>query len=211
MSSILSLIIYYPIFFFRALNRRLSKFIWQHYCIYYCQKKGVRLGEGTKFNGYSFLRFEKGSAVTIGNHFICNSGIGKSIDNTVCSKIVVCENASLTIGHDSGFSNISIFCYSKITIGDHVNIGAGTMIFDTDFHSLNASMRTDRKEDIKNAKVSPIHIGDLVFIGTGCIIGKGVSIGNKSIVAAGSVVTKDIPAGEIWGGNPARFIKKADL
>lgn len=85
------------------------------------------------------------------------------------------------------------------------------MIFDTDFHSVNASRRTNRKEDIENAKKSPIHIGDLVFIGTGCIIGKGVCIGDKSIVAAGSVVTKDIPAGEIWGGNPARFIKKAEM
>ena len=42
-----------------------------------------------------------------------------------------------------------------------------------------------------------------------CIIGK-VTIGDKSIVAAGSVVTRDIPAGEIWGGNPAKFIKKID-
>jgi acetyltransferase-like isoleucine patch superfamily enzyme len=49
-----------------------------------------------------------------------------------------------------------------------------------------------------------------VFIGARCIILKGVTIGEKSIVAAGSVVTKNIPEGEVWGGNPAKFIKKIE-
>ena len=49
---------------------------------------------------------------------------------------------------------------------------------------------------------------DDVFIGANCYIGKGVIIGDRSIVAAGSVVVKSIPADEIWGGNPAKFIKK---
>lgn len=211
MVSIISPIIYYSVYFFKALNRRLFKIIWQNYCIYYCKKKGAKLGEKTKFNGYCILKFQKGSRIAIGNHFICNSGAENCIDNSSCSKIVVQKNAKLLIGHDTGISNTSIYCYTSISIGNHVNIGAGTMIFDTDFHSLNASGRTNRNKDIENAKKAPISIGNLAFIGTGCIICKGVSIGDKSIVAAGSVVTKDIPAGEVWGGNPARFIKIAEL
>ena len=54
----------------------------------------------------------------------------------------------------------------------------------------------------------PVVIEDDVFVGTHCIICKGVRIGNRSIVAAGSVVVKDIPNGEVWGGNPAKFIRK---
>lgn len=54
-------------------------------------------------------------------------------------------------------------------------------------------------------------INDNVFIGARCIILKGVTIGSKSIIGAGSVVTKNIPEGEIWAGNPAKFIKKYNL
>lgn len=79
---------------------------------------------------------------------------------------------------------------------------------DTNFHSTNWEIRMDRKKDIINAKTAPVKIDDFVFIGARSIICKGVHIGEKSLVAAGSVVVKDIPAGELWGGNPAKFIKK---
>lgn len=57
-------------------------------------------------------------------------------------------------------------------------------------------------------KGAKLIIGDYVFIGTRSIICKGVTIGNHSIIAAGSVIVKDIPSDEVWGGNPARFIRK---
>lgn len=69
--------------------------------------------------------------------------------------------------------------------------------------------------DTKNPDREDIHwieghveIGEHAFIGTGSIITGNVKIGRGAIVGAGSVVTKDIPDYEIWGGNPARFIKK---
>jgi len=54
---------------------------------------------------------------------------------------------------------------------------------------------------------APIIIRDYVFIGGSSIILKGVTIGKNSIVAAGSMVTKSIPDNEIWGGNPAKYLK----
>ena len=68
--------------------------------------------------------------------------------------------------------------------------------------------RSDRGADIQDVKSAPIIIGDYVFIGARCVICKGIEIGERSIIAAGSIVTKNIPAGEIWGGSPAKFIKK---
>ena len=57
----------------------------------------------------------------------------------------------------------------------------------------------------------PVVIKDGVFIGAGCTILKGVTVGEKAIVAAGSVVTRDIPDGEIWGGNPVRYLKDVEM
>lgn len=123
-----------------------------------------------------------------------------------CS-IWVKSNAFLSIGNNTGLNGVLVYASKSITIGSNVNIGGSTRIFDTDFHSLDYLDR--RAEDIrKNSK--PIVIEDDVFIGTNCIILKGVKIGERSIVAAGSVVTKDIPKDEMWGGNPAKFIKKID-
>ncbi len=52
------------------------------------------------------------------------------------------------------------------------------------------------------------NIEDNVFIGANCIILKGVKIGDRSIIGAGSVVTKNVPSDQIWAGNPAKFIRE---
>ena len=57
----------------------------------------------------------------------------------------------------------------------------------------------------------PIHIGKRVWIGSGSIVLPGITIGDNSIVGAGSVVTKDIPPNTIYAGNPAKFIKNIDI
>ena len=123
------------------------------------------------------------------------------------SHITVCENATLTFGNNSGISSTSIYCAERIEIGDYVNIGAGCFIMDTNFHSINWRHRKDRSLDIANAKSAPVKIDDFVFVGARSIICKGVHIGEHSIISAGSVVVKDVQSNEVWGGNPAVFIK----
>lgn len=63
------------------------------------------------------------------------------------------------------------------------------------------------KDDQKCKNNAPVVIEDNVFIGARSIILKGVTIGENSIVGAGSVVTRSIPSNQIWGGNPAKFIR----
>lgn len=151
------------------------------------------------------LMFDVYGKFFFGNNLIINT-IG--VDIFTNSHIVVCQNAVLSIGNNSGITSTAIYCAEKIEIGNYVNIGAGCLVMDTNFHSTNWEIRMDRKKDIINAKTAPVKIDDFVFIGARSIICKGVHIGEKSLVAAGSVVVKDIPAGELWGGNPAKFIKK---
>ena len=105
-------------------------------------------------------------------------------------------------------TNSTINCHESITIGNYVNIGEGCVITDSDFHSLDWRDRMDGT-DIRKKRNAPVVIKDWAFIGMHSIILKGVTIGEKSIIGAGRVVSKDIPDGEIWAGNPARFIKKA--
>ena len=59
-------------------------------------------------------------------------------------------------------------------------------------------------------KIIPIKIGNNNFIGANSIINPGVTIGDNCVIAAGSIVTKDIPSGEIWGGVPAHYIMKIE-
>lgn len=178
-------------------------------CIQYCHKTGVKFDPlHTQFDGRAILNFHPGSRVEIGSHFRCVSSKHVGMENSVCSKIVVHGGGNLCIGKHSGMTNSTINCHDSITIGECVNIGAGCVIVDSDFHSLHWRDRMDGT-DITKKRNAPVVIKDLAFIGMHSIILKGVTIGEKSIIGAGSVVSKDVPDGEIWAGNPARFIKKA--
>ena len=188
----------------RGLSRRLNQWM----CIQYCRKTGAKFdSQHIRFDGRVELRFHSGSHVEFGTHFRCVSSRHVGMENSVCSKIVVYEGGNLCIGKNSGMTNSTINCHDCITIGDYVNIGAGCVIADSDFHSLDWRDRKDGT-DITKKRNAPIVIKDLAFIGMHSIILKGVTIGEKSIIGAGSVVSRSVPDGEIWAGNPARFVKK---
>ena len=98
---------------------------------------------------------------------------------------------------------------SSIYIGKHVMLGGGVKIYDTDFHSVNYLERRDIEND-NNRTTKPVVIEEDAFIGAGSIILKGSYIGARSVIGAGSVVSGKIPSGEVWAGNPARFIRKIE-
>ncbi len=112
----------------------------------------------------------------------------------------------IEIEDGAGISNAIIAAYEHVYIGKDAAIGAGAKIFDTDFHPL------DFKERMLNINIPhrPVRIEHGAFIGADSIILKGVTVGEFSVVGAGSVVAKSIPPCEIWGGNPAKFIKKLE-
>jgi acetyltransferase-like isoleucine patch superfamily enzyme len=169
---------------------------------------GVRFGKRHKYNGIPVIDVARNAHCIIGDDFSCNSGFSNPIGRNTRTFIVVGVGAKLKIGKNVGISNTAINCYERIEIGDNVKIGGGVVIYDTDFHSLDHKLRSVRSTDIKHTATSPVFIKQFAFIGAHCTILKGVIIGEGAVIGACSVVTKDVPAAEIWGGNPARFIKK---
>jgi acetyltransferase-like isoleucine patch superfamily enzyme len=111
------------------------------------------------------------------------------------------------IGSDCKISSHTFIC-EGIHIGDGVFVGHN-VTFTNDRYpravNLDGSMQTE-----KDWEVIPTYVEDGASIGSSAIVLCGVTIGKNAMVGAGSVVTKSIPPGELWAGNPARFIRKVD-
>jgi acetyltransferase-like isoleucine patch superfamily enzyme len=147
--------------------------------------------------------------IILGTDVRINSSLSSNpVGLTTRTVIFAYPDAIIQIGNNVGISNSLICAMQSITIEDNVWLGGGAQVFDTDFHSIEYLKRLESPDtNIRNA---PVRIKHGAFIGCNSIILKGVVIGARSIVAAGSVVVKDIPDDQIWGGNPARFIKVID-
>ncbi len=167
---------------------------------------GVSYDEGLRVKGLMKVLVTRRGVVNIGKGLKVNSGRNFNVIGRQQPCIFWVEGA-LTLKDNVGISASAIICNHQITIGNNVIIGGNTVIYDTDFHSLDASQRNNPGEDRFNASWAPVNIGDNVFIGAHSTILKGVTIGSNSIVGACSLVSRDIPGNEIWAGNPAVFIK----
>lgn len=108
----------------------------------------------------------------------------------------------IRIGNNSG---IGLYSYLRgpLTIGNDVLMGPEVTIITTnhEYKDLNKPIR------LQQSYIKPVIIGNNVWIGTKVIILPGVSIGDGAIIAAGAVVTKNVPENAIFGGNPAKLIK----
>jgi acetyltransferase-like isoleucine patch superfamily enzyme len=123
--------------------------------------------------------------------------------------------AKISIGENTYIGKSHIVAAKNITIGDNVLISWGVTIVDHNSHSLIYSERALDvadwrlgKKDWSNVVVQPVRICDKAWVGFNASILKGVTIGEGAIVAACSVVTKDVPAWTIVGGNPAKIIRE---
>lgn len=117
------------------------------------------------------------------------------------ASIVVCNGGKLSLGKNSYMNESLIQCASEIAIGDDCAIAGDVLIQDTDFHTV-----YDESGNMK-PMTKPIAIGNHVWICAKAIILKGVTIGDGAIIAAGAVVTKDVPERCLVAGNPARIVK----
>lgn len=124
-------------------------------------------------------------------------------------------DAEISIGSRTFVGRSTIVCAQRVSIGDDVLVSWGCQIVDHDSHALDWA---DRASDVSDwyrgskdwSKVpcAPVVIGNRVWIGFNVLVLKGVHIGDGAVVAAGSVVTRDVPANSLVGGNPARVIRE---
>lgn len=143
-----------------------------------------------KSNGHStVIRLDENSVLKTEKHFSVYYG----------GDIIVFQNGKLTLGGGFCNSDVKIRCTKQIEIGYDVAISHNVTIMDSDAHEI-----------LTNGyqKTMPVKIGNHVWIGTHATILKGVSIGDGAVIAANSVVTKDIPSHCLAAGVPAHIIKQ---
>lgn len=147
------------------------------------------------------------ASIEIGSNVVIQNKLDENLAGILHRCVFVANEpgAALRIGDHAGMSGVILYCTVSITIGNHVNLGAGARIYDTDFHPIDAQAR--RNKEASAIAKAPVTIEDDVWIGSNAIVLKGVRIGARSIVAAGAVVTKDIPPDTIVAGVPAQPIR----
>lgn len=142
-------------------------------------------GNAKCMNGRStIVRIDEGGTLECGKSSVFYGG-----------DIIIFKGAKLTIGDTFINSDCKIRCHQSISIGNGCAISHDLTVMDSDAHYLNGEKKTN-----------PIVIEDHVWIGSRVMILNGVRVGEGAVIAAGSVVTKDVPAHAVVAGVPARII-----
>jgi acetyltransferase-like isoleucine patch superfamily enzyme len=171
----------------------------------------VHFGEGFYLetaSSFRLFRSQLERAVVIGDHVSCYAG---------CS-FALGEHGSCTVGDFTLMNGALIMAEERIEIGSYCLISWNVGIADSDFHPLDPAQRRidalalapyyQGRPPRPPIRIAPVKIGSNVWIGMNAVILKGVTIGDNSVVAAGSVVTKSVAANTVVAGNPAVVVKE---
>lgn len=170
--------------------------------------KGLYMGNSVSITGSPLIEISQGGKIYISDNCTINSvNAGYHVNMFQSVKLLVDRpGATISIGDSTRIHGSCIHAYQSVTIGRRCLIAANCQIIDCNGHELSFENVENRVNTSSGA--SPVTIEDDVWIGTGCIVLSGVTIGKGSVIAAGSVVVSDIPSMCIAGGNPAKIIKK---
>jgi acetyltransferase-like isoleucine patch superfamily enzyme len=167
---------------------------------------GIEIAQRCRFYGLPIFRRLPGSSIRIGDNCQFRSSKWSNLVgiNRPCIISTLRENAAVEIGRECGFSGTIVGSASRISIGDRVMCGANVTITDTDWHPIDWR---DRRAG-KPGDSAPVVIREDVWLGMNTIVLKGVEIGMRSVIGAGSIVTRSLPEGVIAAGQPAIVIRK---
>lgn len=180
---------------FFVLNKKIGPSVMSFFRSSYLKVLGMQIGKDTVIPR---LLVSWPHQVSIGSHCQLEPGTIFKYDG------IWNPGPSIKIGDEVFIGNGCEFNINTgITVGRYSNIASGCRFIDHD-HGSAAGIRIGAQDSIRAA----ITIEDDVWLGADVIVLKGVTIGNGAIVAAGAVVNKSIPANQIWGGVPCKFIKE---
>jgi len=170
-------------------------------------RKHITLQGKVNVFGSPTLVFKNGGRAIIGNNVYLKSNKENYHLNMHSPVKLMADRpgALIEIGENTRINGACIHAYKKITIGKNCLIAANCQIFDGNGHDLSMDDVYNRVNTIGDAK--KIVIEDAVWLGANVIVMPGVHIGKGSVIAAGSVVVKDIPKMSVAGGNPAKVLK----
>lgn len=160
---------------------------------------------------FRFLKSKRNPAVELGKCVSCYAGVSFSIG----------VNGHCRVGDYTLLNGALLMAEEEIVIGSYCLISWNVGIADSDFHPLEPALRridamaispySQPRPERPPIGTKPVHIGDNVWIGMNAVILKGVTIGENSVVAAGSVVSKSVPANVVVAGNPAVIVKELKM
>ena len=187
---------------FRHLLRQLPSLLW----LLELKIRGFLISSPVRLFGHPICSRYPGSVISLGSHVTLDSSARANPlgGSSPCVLRTMSPTARLILGDRVGISSSVIVAGSSIEIGEDTILGAGSMVLDNDFHTFGPGFSW-LTEYSKNSK--PIKIGRGCFIGARSIILKGVTLGDRVVIGAGSVVTKDVPAYSVAAGNPARIVR----
>jgi carbonic anhydrase/acetyltransferase-like protein (isoleucine patch superfamily) len=168
---------------------------------------GLEVGIGVRFVGTPIIDLRKNARAVLGDGVVLNSS-NRGYHAAMASPVKLMADragAVISIGSRTRLNGATVHAWNRITIGDNCLVAAGVQIFDANGHALAPSHPADRLFVADEPR--PIRIEDNVWLGLNVIILPGSSIGEGSVIAAGSIVSGDIPAGVLAAGQPARVVR----
>lgn len=171
------------------------------------RRSAIEIADGALFFGRPLITTVPGAEVRLGRVRLvsANKATPLGINHAVVIRALG-PGATIEIGDDTGLSGTTICSMISVTIGRGCLLGANVTVVDTDFHPVHDPAHRFEAPPPAPVSADAVVLEDNVFVGTGSIVLKGVTLGANSVVGAGSVVTKSFPANSIVAGNPARLI-----
>jgi len=174
----------------------------------YLRMCGVKFGKNLCIYSFPICYRNSRATIKLGSNVTIYNKLSENMAG-ISHRTVLCAqspDSCIHIGNNVGISGAILFCVEEITIEDNVLLGVNVKIYDSDFHPIHTVSR--RNKDVSAIKKGRILICKDAWLGAESMVLKGVTIGSGAVVAARSVVTRDVAPGTIVAGVPAREIGK---